>query len=59
MKARESKLSNLQKRRLHFQKEKYTAKRKKNFGSDEHYGLTEPLDDYETPGDIVEKKKIL
>jgi len=56
LKARESKLSNLQKRRLHFQKEKYTAKRKKNFGPDEHYGLAEPLDDYETPGDIVEKK---
>ncbi|KAL4097751.1 hypothetical protein QTP88_022473 [Uroleucon formosanum] len=56
LKARESKLSSLQERRLNFQKEKYTAKRKKNFGPDEHYGLAEPLDDNETPGDIDEKK---
>lgn len=56
LKARESKLSNLQKRRLNFQKEKYTAKRKKNFGPDEHYGLAEPLDDNETPEDIDKKK---
>ncbi|KAL4083087.1 hypothetical protein QTP88_028417 [Uroleucon formosanum] len=56
LKARESKLSSLQKRRLNFKKEKYTAKRKKNVGPDEHYGLAEPLDDNETPGDIDEKK---
>jgi hypothetical protein len=59
LKARECKLSNLQKRRLNFQKEKYTAKRKKNVGPDEHYGLAEPLDVNETLEDIDKKKIIL